>query len=1516
MTGDSQATLSWSPPANNGGSGIIMYKIYRSTASGEESFLANCGSNCTWIDTNLVNGQTYYYQISAVNAVGEGFHCDEVYIVPARSPTNPTTLRATGGLLNITVIWNAPTDMGGGITGYDLYRGTTDDVLDMDLLVNLGNVTSYVDTVAKGATWYYRVVAHNWAGYSGYSNSWQATSYTDPAPVNGLAATAYVGYVHLTWSSPSPGDPPMLGFRIYRSTISGEETPLVEKLILPTAGPMGMGYSYDDTNVINGTLYYYKITQFNIVYESPLSGEVSATPIGVPFAPVMTGATGSVGAATVAWMTPADGGSEITGYVLYWGTDPDELTSSAYLGVINTYTVEGLADNATYYFAVAAENVEGEGALSNVSTATTFAVPGMPEFTSCTRGDSVVHLAWNAPSNGGSAILGYTLYRSEDIGSIMIFKNLGPVTSYDDTEVVNGTQYYYWIAANNDVGDGPLSEPASATPLGLPSAPDNLVVSVIDGGSVQLSWNAPAWNNFEMVRYVIYRSTVPGEEVLVGDTTELDYTDGDLVLNTTYCYKVRALNAVGPGPLSGEVSNTTIGVPSAPVITGVVSGDGFVNLTWSASTFDGHRAIEGYYVRYGTNPEFFESTYLASMDLYYNATGLANGTTYFFAVYATNGIYESEDSVTVSAVPKTLPSAPAIINSSTGVRTICLNWTAPYDGGDALTGYDLYYGMTEADYTDVVHLGVVNSYTLTGLADSTKYYFAVCAKNGVGDGPLSGERNGTTYAPPTAPVAFIASDDGCLNVSWTTPDSSAAIDGYYLYRGAISGELALYQTLGAVNFYNDTDVSNGQAYFYQVRAFSAAGDGALSSEVIAIPARAPTQPLDLITDGGIEVIYLNWSAPADMGGGVLNYTVYRGPTTGEMEPIVMIGNVTSYIDSDVIVGVTYYYGIVASNWAGTGPASEIASESTIYPPSPPTFLTATAHVDYVHLTWAVPSPGNSPLLGFRIYRSTTSGEETLLIEILMPPTHGPMGMGYSYDETNVVNGTLYYYKVTAFNRGYESDLSSEVSARPYNVPTEPTEVVITGGLRNVTVSWSAPASDNGAAVTGYVVFLCNATGGEVQTINAGLVYSYTFEGLRNGTQYFTVVRAVNAAGNGEGAVANATTFAAPGAPVADQSSGDGWINITWASPASDSPVLGYYLYRGTTSGVLTLFQTLGPVVYFNDTEAVNGQTYYCQVQAFSAAGDGNLSNEVSAIPSRAPDAPTGLEAVRGDGQVSLSWTAPEHDGGSAIIGYAIYVGTTSGTEVYYATAAETSCVVDGLTNGQTYYFQVAAVNVRGNGTMSPEISAVPATVPGAPTYLGATAGTDEVELNWTAPSDGGAPITGYIVYRLSTGMEIAITTTGTSLVDDTVVRGHTYSYRVVAVNAVGPGPSSNSTGNMVPAAVPGQPTGLEAVAAVGTVTLSWSTPADDGGLPVIAYNVYRGTSLGTMVKLATTASLAYVDENGTAGTSYVYGVSVVNAKGGGEVASVTSASLWPPPAPTDSAGRSRGKQRRAHLDHA
>lgn len=192
---------------------------------------------------------------------------------------------------------------------------------------------------------------------------------------------------------------------------------------------------------------------------------------------------------------------------------------------------------------------------------------------------------------------------------------------------------------------------------------------------------------------------------------------------------------------------------------------------------------------------------------------------------------------------------------------------------------------------------------------------------------------------------------------------------------------------------------------------------------------------------------------------------------------------------------------------------------------------------------------------------------------------------------------------------------------------------------------------------------------------------------------------------------------------------------------------------------------------------------------------------MGAMAGSTPSEPGNLQATRGDQQVSLQWQAPSNDGGSALTGYVLLKGTTTGIYPTSISLGVTTSYVDhDVSNGQTYFYRVAARNANGQGGSSNEAtttpSAEPATVPGAPRGLTAEPGQGSMYLVWQSPEDnGGSPIVNYVVeYKESSASGGETINVGNALGFEIDGLGEAeYSFSVLAVNGVGAGPKTSVT---------------------------------------------------------------------------------------------------------------------------
>ncbi|MGC8912671.1 MAG: fibronectin type III domain-containing protein [Thermoplasmata archaeon] len=186
LPGNSSVTLTWQPPASDGGSAITAYKVYWGTSAGNYTNNVTVGNITSYTIPNLTSGQTYYFAVSAINAAGEGAKSNEVSATPCTVPSAPQNLQATAGNGNVTLTWQPPASDGGStITAYKIYWGTSAGNYTNN--VTVGNITSYTITnLTNGQTYYFAISGINAAGESAKSNEVSATPQQPNQPIPGF----------------------------------------------------------------------------------------------------------------------------------------------------------------------------------------------------------------------------------------------------------------------------------------------------------------------------------------------------------------------------------------------------------------------------------------------------------------------------------------------------------------------------------------------------------------------------------------------------------------------------------------------------------------------------------------------------------------------------------------------------------------------------------------------------------------------------------------------------------------------------------------------------------------------------------------------------------------------------------------------------------------------------------------------------------------------------------------------------------------------------------------------------------------------------------------------------------------------------------------------------------------------------------------------------------------------------------------------------------------------------------
>src|SRR5207245_2263339 len=224
------------------------------------------------------------------------------------------------------------------------------------------------------------------------------------------------------------------------------------------------------------------------------------------------------------------------------------------------------------------------------------------------------------------------------------------------------------------------------------------------------------------------------------------------------------------------------------------------------------------------------------------------------------------------------------------------------------------------------------------------------------------------------------------------------------------------------------------------------------------------------------------------------------------------------------------------------------------------------------------------------------------------------------------------------------------------------------------------------------------------------------------------------------------------------------IDLSWTAPtAIGVAVSGYQIERSTDGGLtwaVLVADTGSTATTYADTGLAHTTTYTYRVHTIAPPlGTSFPSNTASATTlAVAPSPPTGLAATAvSSSQVSLSWTAPSDNGGSAITGYKIERSTDGGSTwstLVNTCGTSTNCSDTGLPRATTFTYRVSAINSVGTGSPSTTASATTlAVAPSPPTGLAASASSSsQISLTWTAPTDnGGSAITGYKIERSTNG---------------------------------------------------------------------------------------------------------------------------------------------------------------------
>ncbi|MCK9410644.1 MAG: fibronectin type III domain-containing protein, partial [Bacteroidetes bacterium] len=838
-------------------------------------------------------------------------------------------------------------------------------------------------------------------------------------------------------------------------------------------------------------------------------------------------------------------------------------------------------------------------------------------------------------------------------------------------------------------------------------------------------------------------------------------------------------------------------------------------------------------------------------------------------------------------------------------------FSAGFNGGSAITSYKYSTDggttfRTRAAGTTASPLVITTASSdgTTALANGTSYNIQIKAVNVAGDGAASSTTAATPVAVPSAPtITAITPSSGALSVAFSAGfDGGSAItsykystDGGTTFRTRAAGTTASPIVIAFASSDGTTALVNGTSYDVQILAVNANGDGAPSATTAATPRTTPSAPTNVSGTSGNTQVSLTWTAPSDGGSAITDYVVEFNDGSG----FATFADGTSTSAAATVTGLTngtsYTFRVSAVNAAGTGAISAISAAVTPRTtPGPPTSVSGTSGNTQVSLTWTAPtSSGGSAITDYVVQSSPDGSIWTTFADGTSTSTNATV--------TGLTNGQDYTFRVAAVNAAGTGNFSTASgSVTPATVPNAPTAVAGTPGNTQVSLTWSAPATNGGAAITDYVVEFNNGVSWATFADGTSTSTSATVTGLTNGTSYTFRVSATNSVGTGTASIvsAAATPRTTPSAPtITAITPDDVSLSVAFTAGATGGSAITNYEYStdgGTTFKSRATGTTASPIVITTVSGGagalVNGTSYDVQIRAINAAGNGAASATTAATPRTIPSAPTITAITPSDGSLSVAFTAG-FDGGSALTSYKYSTdgGTTFRTRAAGTTASPiviTTASSDGTTalvNGTSYNVQILAVNVVGDGTASSTTAATPAAVPSAPTITAITPSNGSLSVAFTAGENNGLAITSY-KYSTDGGTTFrtrAAGTTASPLVISTLssdgttalVNGTSYNVQILAVNVVGDGTASSTTA-AAPRTTPSAPTITAITPSDGSLSIAFTAGADGGAaITSYKYSTDGGTTFRTRAA-GTTASpivIAFASSDGT--TALVNGTS-------------------------------------------
>ncbi|KAI4788997.1 hypothetical protein KUCAC02_035499, partial [Chaenocephalus aceratus] len=1223
---------------------------------------------------------------------------------------------------------------------------------------------------------------------------------------------------------------------------------------------------YKVSNLIEGLEYQFRAYAMNISGFSK-AGEasrpvVALNPVDPPGKPEVTDITRN--SVSLCWTIPSnDGGSKIVGYVVERKVhSTDEWDDNRWLKCNyttiseNYFTVTNLGEGETFEYRVIAKNAAGvHSAASEITGPVTCKdeySPPKAELDSKLVGETVIINAGSDLVLDG-AVGGKpepTVFWSK--GEKMLELGEKYSLTYTATRamaVVKSCDRYdtgrYVLTAKN--ANGLKTAVVNVKVLDTPGAPaESVTISRVTEEKCSVSWKIPLEDGGDIVtHYIVERRETSRLNWVLMETEckTLACVSSHLIKNNEYVFRVRGVNKFGVGvplesePVRARNAYTITSQPGTPEVMAVAKEH--VVIEWLKPETDGGSEIKTYLVdkreKSSTRWTRVNKNYTI-YDTRLKIAGLLEGSEYQFRVTAVNAAGDSTPSDASPYIlckdPTYTPATPSMPRiTDTTKHSISMKWTRPmYDGGSDVSGYvvEILEEGTEQWYRATAKALKTNEYVAAGLASNKRYRFRVAAINSKGTGEFS-EASAEVEPLERIEVPDLELSDDlkktvCLRAGGTlrlvvfvngrpAPVISWRKTGVELQnRGHIENtESYTALTVEKVNRYD-----SGK---YIVEAENPSGKKSVVVLVKVYDTPGPPTSVN-VKDYTKESVVITWDVPSRDGGAhVSNYIVekreasmksYKTVTTECRKTLLRITGVEE--------GVHYFFRVLPENIYGVGEACETLEAVLVceVPSVPLDLQLVNVTKSSATLRWERPlHDGGSRINGFSIEACKVGSERWTAVASVKASAS-------QHTVTALTENDQYLFRVRATNsRGASEPMDTVTPVTIQDIKVMPKIDMTSIPQKIVYVHRGKPIELNLPVVAQPLPVCSWSFSGEKLKDSLDRI---KIDGSRLTVRDTTIndtgdyaLEVKNALGKAR-EVIKVIILDKPGVPVGPVriEEVDGLsVTTSWDPPEKDggANVTGYVVEQRDAHrpGWFTVSESVTRPCY-KFSRLSEGTEYVFRVAAMNRFGVGRfLQSEVveNKSPKTIPGAPSQPEVldVTHEG-MTLTWFAPEDNGGSTIAGYIIErkeAQSERWMKISKNPVTMTRFRSSALIEGQEYEHRVTAINSRGEGKHSEasEITVAmdPIDPPGAPLRPTVTDTTrSSVSLAWQPPEEeGGAAVTGYFIemQKVDQVEWTLCNTTLTKICEYTLThmpQSAEYKFRVIACNPGGTGEAAEVPG--------------------------------------------------------------------------------------------------------------------------